>query len=176
MIKFLDYVGDKEQFETKLINSCKDGLKAKTKLIYIKKPIIEDNKYVLNCEQSEIIVNDECSISGKSNGYVYAIFDKDEKFLYIGSTQKLKERLKQHLIANPSFHVDKEKAKTSSKTHSKINKVFEHLKNLSLKENRVLMYGYFKVEPWYYYTAIESLLIEKVPTAWNDRGTPPTGE
>lgn len=97
-----------------------------------------------------------------SNHNVYFIFDSNNlNILYVGKSQSIRSRLKNHLI------------KCSENTSSKIQNIQKYLKDAPIKR---LYYYSIEVCETKYYGAIEGTLIAYIknhendfPNNWNDR-------
>lgn len=160
MINFGNLIKDYESFKSSLIELTDEEFKNKNQINY-DVPTISNDKYILNSKNNLKIEKDNKNVSG---GYVYAIFDSKDDLMYIGSTKDVPSRLRKHLKSNGTFKVSNP---TGKRTDSIIDEVYNHLVTIINDDERIMKYCVIKVEPWFFYTAVESLLIEVKKPKWN---------
>ena len=160
MINLKEKISNYDDFVQSIIKLTDENWKNK-EIIKYGKPTILNDKYILNSVNKLKIVKENKDTLG---GYVYSIFDSKDNLLYIGSTRDVPDRLRKHLKSNGTFKVSNPKGK---RTDSVIDEVYNHLVPISKDDERILKYNVIKIEPWYFYTTIESLLIDVKNPLWN---------
>ena len=160
MINIKEKISNYDDFVKSIIELTDEHWKKKEVIKY-GIPIISNDKYILNSIDNLKVLKENKNTDG---GYVYSIFDSKDNLVYVGSTREVPSRLRKHLKSNGTFKVSNPKGK---KTDSVIDEVYKHLLPIAKDDERVMKYNVIKIEPWYFYTTVESLLIEIKKPLWN---------
>ncbi len=105
-----------------------------------------------------VVTNEINKVTAKKDekGYVYFIFDSTSSMcLYVGKSNDLKKRLKDHLV------------KPSTSTNSK----YEDLKNYVLSGSTIVYFDYIKIDPVELYGAAEGQFISYFEEIHSTNGT-----
>ena len=158
--------------EKRIASQIDDLIKGSIEVINYGKPSVNEQNNIDMDPQNPVV-----QAAKKHN--VYLILDENKNVKYIGSGAPAYDRLYVHLIKNNQY--DSNGVLKESQTGSTLTQVYNYV--ISLPEgSRKMYYISFAVEPWYFYQAVENILIsyyskynkkQKLESLWNTKGTSP---